>query len=569
MNKKQGTVVASAGFLTAAAIVGCNTQAQDATPAVKADERPNIIVMMVDDMGFSDPGCFGGEIHTPNIDRLAERGVRFTKFHNCARCCPTRASLLTGLYPHQVGLTRNGSSMTRDGATIPELLREDGYYTAMVGKWHLSQARELPNRQDHQKWLDHQLDHDIFAPKDSYPASRGFDHHYGVIWGVIDHFDPFSLVEGYEPVKNVPEDYYFADAITDKAINYIEESHEENEPFFLYYAHCAPHWPIMAKPEDIAKYKDTYKDGWEKLRNDRYKRQQAMGIFGDTKVDNLPVMDHGRKWDSLSEQEKEYEARKMAVHAAMVDNIDQNLGRLLDTLDKTGEYDNTIIVFLADNGASPEIVEWGPGYDRSGETRDGRKQLYGYDNPPVDILGSETSYVSIGAPWANAANTPFRFWKKESYEGGANTPCIISWPKGLKAKAGSITTDYAHVMDIMPTCLELAKVDYPTEFNGHKIGELGGKSLMPIIKGKHRTDTPEYFFEHEMGRAVLKDGWKLVAHSGRPRQWELYNMDNDITESHNLAKQYPAKVEELNNDWNAWAEKVGTKEFFERHLPKK
>ncbi len=571
MHKKHTGIIASAGFVSAAALVGCNGFAQEAKSTdttVSNSGKPNIILMMVDDMGFSDPGCYGGEVKTPNIDRLAQRGVRFTQFHNCARCCPTRASLLTGLYPHQVGLTRNGNNLTHAGATIAELLREQGYYTAMAGKWHLSESKELPDRADHQKWLDHQLEGSRpFAPLDSYPAARGFDKHYGVIWGVIDHFDPYSLVEGFEPVKEVPDDYYFADAITDKAISYIQESHQQDKPFFLYYAHCAPHWPIMAKPEDIAKYKDTYKEGWEKLRNDRYARQQQMGLFGDKKVENLPVMDQGRKWDSLTEQEKEYEARKMAVHAAMVDRIDQNLGRLLKTLEETGEYDNTIIMFMSDNGASPENIEWGPGYDRSSQTRDGRKQIYGHDNPPLDTIGSETAYVGIGAPWANAANTPFRFWKKESYEGGSNTPCIIHWPKGLKAKAGSITTNFAHVMDVMPTCLELAGVNYPDQFNGHKLAALGGKSLMPIINGENRTEIPEYFFEHEMGRAVYKDGWKLVAHSGRPRQWELYNMENDIIENNNLAGQMPDKVADLAQDWNKWAEKVGTKDFFEKHLP--
>ncbi|MBN2064976.1 MAG: sulfatase-like hydrolase/transferase, partial [Sedimentisphaerales bacterium] len=218
---------------------------------------------------------------------------------------------------------------------------------------------------------------------------------------------------------------------------------------------------------------------------------------------------------------------------------------------------------------SPEIVEWGPGYDRSSQTRDRRKQLYGQDNPPVETIGSEVSYLGIGAPWANAANTPFRFWKKESYEGGSNTPCIIHWPKGLKAKPGSITTDFAHVLDIMPTCLELTGATYPEQFNGHKLGELGGKSLLTVINGEKRTDTPEYFFEHELGRAVFKNNWKLVAHSSRPRQWELYNMENDIIENHNLASQMPEKVTELTQDWNDWAEKVGTKDFFERHLPKR
>jgi len=249
----------------------------------------------------------------------------------------------------------------------------------------------------------------------------------------------------------------------------------------------------------------------------------------------------------------------------MVDRIDQNLGRLIKTLKQTGQYENTLIIFLSDNGASPETVEWGPGYDRSSQTRDGKKMLYGYDNPPLDIIGSETSYVSIGPAWANAANTPFKYWKKESYEGGSCTPCIIHWPKGLKAKAGSITTQPAHVMDIMSTCIELSGAPYPSEYKGHKVLPLEGESLMSIIEGGRRQKPEEYYFEHENGKAVRKAGWKLVAFSGAPRKWHLYHIAEDMTEMDDLIDKNPEKAAQLKQDWNKWSQRVGLADFYKKN----
>ena len=366
-------------------------------------KRPNVVLIMADDMGFSDAGCYGGEIQTPNLDRIAANGLRFTQFYNCARCCPTRASLLTGQYPHKVGLARNGRSLTRNGITIAEGLKEAGYNTAMVGKWHLSVTETLSDKKLHQKWLDHQYDPGHpFAPLDTYPVNRGFDKHYGVIWGVIDHFDPFYLVEGAQSVKTVPANFYFTDAITDKAVQYISEASKSDKPFFLYFAHCAPHWPLHALPEDIAKYKDTYKDGWHKLRKERYKRQLKMGLFEKENTPLPPIQGEervGTKWDILSEKEIEYQIRKMAVHAAMVDRIDQSLGRILKALEQEGQMDDTIIFFLLDNGASPETPST-LGYDRTGQTRDGRKVIYKTKDQdiPLDLLGSELSYNGIGGP---------------------------------------------------------------------------------------------------------------------------------------------------------------------------
>lgn len=515
--------------------------------------RPNIVLIMADDMGFSDAGCYGGEIHTPNLDKLAANGLRFTQFYNCARCCPTRASLMTGQYPHKVGLAQNGRSLTKNGITIAEALKQTGYNTAMTGKWHLSFTPTLKDKKLHQKWLDHQHDPGRpFAPLETYPVNRGFDKHYGIIWGVINFFDPFSLVDGAKAIEKVPKDYYITDAITAKSVEYIREMSESDEPFFLYVAHCAPHWPLHARPEDIKKYKDTYKGGWEKLRRDRYHRILKMGLFEKDKTPLPPIQDKGKKWNQLSEKEKTFQAAKMSVHAAMVDRMDQGIGEIMKTLDQTGQLDNTIIFFLIDNGASPEVPNR-PGYDRTAQTRDGRTVRYrGFDNP-----GSETSYTGIGPAWASASNTPFRYWKKESYEGGCHTPLIVHWPAGLKAKPGSITKEVGHAIDIMPTCLELAGAQYPAKYRDHTLTPLDGKSLAPILTSGKRKGHEMLFFEHVGGRAVRKGDWKLVAL--KDESWRLYDLAEDRTETNDLATKFPGRVQAMSRAWDNWANEVSLK----------
>jgi len=521
--------------------------------------RPNIVLIMVDDMGFSDAGCYGGEIETPNLDRLAAGGVRFTQFYNCARCCPTRASLMTGQYPHMVGLARNGRSLTRNGITIAEALKQAGYNTAMVGKWHLSQTPVLQDKELHQKWLDHQYDPGRpFAPIQTYPVNRGFDKHYGIVWGVINHFDPFSLVDGTNPVEHVSKDYYFTDAITDKSVQYIRDIGDSSRPFFLYVAYTAPHWPLHARPEDIGKYRDTYTGGWHKLRRDRFRRQLEMGLFDKANTPLPAVQDQGTTWKSLSKTERTYQSQKMAVHAAMVDRVDQSAGQILRALEKAAKMDDTLILFLSDNGASPEVPH-GPGYDRTGQTRDGRAVKY--RNIPLDELGSERSYTGIGGPWASATNTPYRYWKKESFEGGCHTPLIVHWPKGLKAKPGSTVDSVGHVMDIMPTCLELAGLSYPDEYGGHKLTPIEGRSLVPVFKGKPEKGHDILFFEHVQGRAVRMGDWKLVAYSSTPNKWELYNLAEDQTETRNLAEEYPERVRAMKARWLAWAKRVGLEDL--------
>ena len=426
------------------------------------DDRPNIILILADDMGFSDAGCYGGEIHTPNIDYLATNGIRFTQFYNTSRCCPTRASLLTGLYNHNAGIGEMTEDrheagyrghITNNTVTIAEVLQTADYHTGMSGKWHVSNTIVQKTPQEQSDWLNHKTNYPVFSPPDQYPTARGFKKYYGNIWGVVDYFDPFSLVNGTTPVKEVPPNYYHTDAINDTAVAYIKAFSKDDKPFFIYVAHTAPHWPLMALPEDIEKYKDTYTGGWEAIRKARYERMVAMGLVDPRKAPLSPAAPDGPAWEN--NRDKNWDAMAMAVHAAMIDRMDQGIGRIIEALRQTGRLDNSIILFLSDNGASAEdAAAYGPGFDRPGETRDGRKINY-----PVkkEVLpGPETSFTSIGQRWANAANTPYRYWKSESFEGGIHTPLIVFWPKGINAKKGSLTNQPGHVMDFMPTFTEMA-----------------------------------------------------------------------------------------------------------------
>jgi arylsulfatase len=512
-----------------------------------AADRPNFVVILLDDLGYSDLGCYGGEIRTPNIDALAAGGLRFNRFYNASRCCPTRASLLTGFYPHQVGLARNGRNLSRDVPTLAESLRAAGYATAMSGKWHLSETDPIggkPAGKEHFAWLNHHADFGRpFADPATYPAGRGFERHYGPIWGVVDYFDPFSLVDGTEPVKSVPPDFYLTDAITDKAVEYVRDFAKDDRPFFLYVAHCAPHWPLHARPEDIARYRDVYRGGWLKLREDRYRRQVAAGLFDPATHTLPPLTGNAPDWDSLDEATRDREAARMAVHAAMVDRVDQGVGEVVAALKAAGRFENTVVYVLADNGASPEHYH-NPGFDRASETRDGRKIDYSGDSPP----GPETTWDYIGPSWASAVNTPYRYWKKESFDGGCRAPLIVHWPAGLKAATGSVTGELGHVIDLAPTCLDLAAAPA-----GEKPPE--GKSLAPVLRGERRAGHDALFFEHEGGRAVIAGDWKLVALPGRP--WELYHVSADATETRNLAADEPARVADLAEAWNRWAARVG------------
>ncbi|MCD8193228.1 MAG: arylsulfatase [Tannerellaceae bacterium] len=522
------------------------------------DSRPNIIVILADDLGYSDLGCYGGEIETPNLDRLATNGLRFSHFYNASRSCPTRASLLTGLYPHQAGIGRMTfnegqpgyqGTMSHQAVTIAEVLQGVGYHTGMIGKWHVA---ETPLRPDQRQWLAHQVQYDEFAPKDNYPVYRGFDDFYGTIYGVVNYFDPFSLVNGEEPVRTVPEDYYSTIALSDSAAAYINRYADTEKPFFMYVSYHAPHWPLHALPEDIEKYKDTYTCGWQAIREQRYARMKELGIFGN--ADNFLSPRHFTDlWEENST--REWDARAMAVHAAMVDRMDQEIGKVLKALEATGQLDNTLILFLSDNGCSNEDCQLYPEgeNDRPAEMRNGEKIIYPREKEVLP--GPENTYASIGPRWANVANTPFRFWKAKSYEGGICTPMIAHWPEQIREK-GAMTTQMGHVIDIMATCLELSGATYPEEYNNNSIIPLAGKSLAPVFRGEEREGHAELCFEHFDEKALIdRSGWKIIM-PGKDKPWELYNLNEDRSELVNLAGQYPEKVKEMEKRYLEWEVKA-------------
>lgn len=522
--------------------------------AAGADPRPNIIWILADDLGYSDLGCYGGEIATPNLDGLAEQGLRFTDFYNTSRCCPTRASLMTGLYPTQAGVGRMTfaqglpgyrGELRRDFPTVAETLGKAGYRTAMVGKWHLSRTKSTP---ENALWVSHRFDLGPFSDPATYPVSRGFEEHWGNIWGVVDYFDPFSLVHDYDPEPAPADDFYYTDALNERAADFVRKYGAGDEPFFLYVAHTAPHWPLQARPEDIRKYEDRYAAGWDTIRRERYRRLQEIGLLeGDAAPlperyeDELAWEDNpDRDWDARA-----MAVHAMAVHAAMVDRLDQGIAHILDALEEIGERDNTLILFLSDNGASPEEPEhFGPGFDRPSHTRDGRRIRY---TTRKDVLpGPQTTYAGIGPRWANVANTPFRYWKKEQYEGGVATPLIVHWPAGLETEPGGFVRTPGHVIDLVATAHDVGRAsDAPP---------VEGRSLKPVFEGGSLGVDRPLFFEHFGARAVRQGRWKLVALANRP--WELYDLSEDRTETRNLAAELPDKVRELSKLWEEWANRA-------------
>ena len=542
----------------AIALVSVAWQTKVVKQPEQARRRPNIIVILADDMGFSDLGCYGGEVNTPNINYLAQNGIRYRQFYNTSRCCPTRASLLTGLYNQQAGIGKMTDAedepgylghITENAITLAEVLKSAGYHTAMSGKWHVSNTNGQPNAQDQMAWLNHHKDFGDFSPISQYPTSRGFEKFFGTIWGVVDFYDPFSLVSGTKPIKTVPKNYYHTDAINDTAVAYIKGYAKSLKPFFLYVAENAPHWPLMAKPEDIAKYKDTYKAGWQAIREARYKKMVKLGLIDPAKTRLSDRWKGDLQWEN--NPDKEWDAMAMAVHAAMIDRMDQGIGRIVKTLKETGQLDNTLIVFLSDNGASAEnCAAYGPGFDRPNETRDGRKIVYATKKEALP--GPETTYSSIGQRWANVANTPYEYWKAESYEGGIHTPMIAFWPKGITANRGGFNDHVGHVMDFMSTFVELARARYPKTYKGHNIPPTTGISLVPGFKGKHTPGHEDLFNEHFGARYARSGNWKLVSLSN-DTTWHLYDLSRDKTETADLKSKYPEKVHQLDSLWHIWA----------------
>ncbi len=517
-------------------------------------ERPNIMLIVVDDMGYSDLQCFGGEVESPNLNGLAENGMRFTQFYNSGRSCPSRAQLMTGRYAQTVGITGMGLSMTHDCVTIPEVLREAGYHTGMSGKWHLSLTQGIGNRDDQMKWLSPQFtfNNRPFAPIDTYPCNRGFDQHWGTIWGVTDHFDPFSLVHNEEPIftESIPDDFYYADFVADKAIDMMDEMTADGKPFFMYVAFQEPHWPVQAKPQDIAKYKGKYNDGWDALRDRRYKKMLDMGIIN---ADEMPVATNasGRSWEN--ETDKAFQSANMEVHAAMIDCVDQNIGRIIYELKRRGIFENTLIIFTSDNGASSENYNIGD-FDRHDRTRSGQMVVHNAQNP-----GDQLTYNYLHNGWAGAVNTPYRYWKTTQFHGGTAAPTIVHWPAGMaKDKEGTIMTQPCSFLDVMPTCIELAGATYPTVYNGNNIKPLcaEARSFVSLLQDKDSWDEERImYWEHENGKAIRKGNWRLTALANAG--WQLFDLAHDLSETNNVAAEYPDKVRELKTLWNQWAKSVG------------
>ncbi len=517
---------------------------RDFLPAIAAPlfsaaaPKPNIILILADDMGFSDIGCYGSEITTPHLDSLAKGGVRFTNFYNGARCCPTRASMLSGLYAHQTGvghMVDNGrelpgytGDLNRSCVTLAEALKSGGYQTRMVGKWHVTP---------------------VTKSKDNWPNQRGFDHFYGTIHGAGSYYDPVSLTEDNEPAK-VDKNFYYTDAIAAKATSYIEECASRREPFFLYTAFTAPHWPMHAAEPDIAKYRAIYRKGWDELRTERHARQVASGLL-DRRWPLAPRDAVVPAWAETPN--KAWQVERMAVYAAMVTRLDQGIGSMIAALKKTKTLDNTLICFLSDNGGcAEELGRQMKALHVPKQTRDGAAMVVG--NAPEKMPGPEDTYQSYGIGWANASNTPFRLYKHWVHEGGIATPFIAHWP-GHITKPGSLTNQPGHLVDLMTTFMDASKTTYPKTHAGNSILPMEGSSLLPVFQGKNTLSRRTLCWEHEGNRAIREGKHKLV--SKRPGGWELYDLDQDRTELHDLSSAQPAVVARLASKYEDWAKRVG------------
>jgi len=512
-------------------------------------QRPDILLILNDDMGFSDLGCYGGEIDTPNLDRLANNGLRFSQFYNTARCSPSRASLLTGLHPHQTGigiLTYDSGpegyagNLNHRCVTIAEVLRGGGYRTYMSGKWHVSS--------------------NLRQPTDSWPMQRGFDAFYGTIIGAGSFYDPNTLSRGNDNIEHEAHDrdFFYTDAISDEAVRFIRNHHAQHrdKPLFQYVAYTAPHWPLHAHDADIAKYKGRFDAGWDTLRQQRLERLVDAGILAP----HWKLSDRDPTQPPWTEAEKKaWTLRCMEVYAAQVDRMDQGIGRILAALEDTGRLDNTLVIFLADNGACaediPEDVTLEELVDKlmiaRSHTRSGEKVHIG--NNPDLMPGPENTYQSYGTAWANLSNTPFRLYKHWIHEGGIATPLIAHWPRGI-AERGGIRHTPGYLPDIMATLLDVTGLAYPQHWPGRDLAPLEGTSLAPVFE-RELDSRPPMFWEHEGNAAVRAGQWKLVRKY--PGDWELYDMDADRTELTDLAAQHPERVREMAAQYDEWAKRCG------------
>lgn len=516
------TFLKMAGVSTAALCLPSWLKAADS-----ARQKPNIIVILADDMGFSDIGCYGSEIPTPNIDKLAAQGLRFTQFYNTARCCPSRACLLTGLYPHQAGV---GWMITDEGlpgyrgrlndncATIAEVLRPAGYFTAMTGKWHVGQELGVV------------------------PSRRGFDRSLSTSVGGFYYSGGRNsqvMLDGKlaSECPEVPKDFYTTDLWTDFGIKFIDEALAAKKPFFLYLAHNAPHYSLQAPQEEIAKFRGKYKMGWDKLREQRRARQVELGIM-DKSWPLSPRPEEVEAWDSLSPQEQDRFDHIMAIYAAVVAHMDTAIGRLVEALRSRGILDNTLIMFMSDNGGNAES---GPNGKLEGD-------------PP----GAKDTKVYCGESWATLENTPLRRYKHFDHEGGISTPLVVHWPDRIKS-GGELRPQLGHLIDIMATCVEVAGATYPMQLNGKPILPMEGRSLLPAFDNKP-LQREALYWEHEGNAAIRAGDWKLVRYTLQGA-WELYDMKADRTELNDLAAKKPQLVQELAAKWEAWAVRTQVKPY--------
>jgi arylsulfatase len=519
--------------------------------------RPNVVLILNDDMGYSDLGCYGGEIETPNLDRLAAGGLRFSSFYNTARCSPSRASLLTGLHPHQTGigiLTYDSGpegyagNLNHRCVTIPQVLQANGYRTYMSGKWHVSS--------------------NLKTPTDSWPMQRGFDKFFGTIIGAGSFYDPNTLTRGNENVEHEARrpGWFYTDAISDQAVAYIDEHCRDTNgtPFFAYVAYTAPHWPLHAHDEDIARYRGRFDAGWDALRETRLEKLVASGILKAhwKLTDRDPTQPPWREAEQ-DEQFRAWTLRCMEVYAAQVDRMDQGIGRVVQALERNGQLANTLVIFLADNGACAEDIPEDVTVDElvdklmiaRRETRSGEPVHFG--NDVTRMPGPENTYQSYGVAWANLSNAPFRLYKHWIHEGGISTPLIAHWPAGIDANEnGTIRHAPGYLPDIMATIVDAIGATYPSTVDGHAVDALEGQSLLPVFAkdatGEHRRPM---FWEHEGNAAVRIGKWKLVRRY--PRAWELYDMDADRTELHDLAAGEPERVRQMAAQYDAWAKRCG------------
>lgn len=517
--------------------------------------KPNFVLILADDMGYSDLGCFGSEINTPNIDSLANNGIRFSQMYNSARCCPSRASLLSGLHPQQAGVGHMVSTLdlrsqadfpayqgylNENCATIAEVLKRSGYTTLMSGKWHVGGGYDLL---DKSSWSPGNSGHPI-------PTQRGFDKFFGIVSGATNFFHPQTLMRDDELIDIDTTDFYLTDSISDNAVTMIEEAKETDKPFFIHVAYTAPHWPLHALEEDISNYEGSYLKGWDQLRIDRHEKLKGIGIL-DEKWEISPRHSSSDPWEKT--EKREWEDLRMAVYAAMIDRMDQGIGRIMKKLEELDIDDNTVVMFLSDNGGCAEFLAEDTSRPMPSQyaspTRDGRQMNIG--NRKDLRPGADNTFMSYDLSWANASNTPFRLFKRWTHEGGISTPFIVSWPNRISQP--SIIHEPTHIIDISATIYEAANATYPSEINGNDIKPLEGISFFKVFEGGKVVRNHPIFWEHEGSRAMREGEWKLVSEVGG--NWEIYNMELDRTELTNLAEGEKDRLEKMKASYGEWMER--------------